>query len=72
MSLVSYHCSIPRYILKNDPEKNPTTTMFSQTLVVGCEKGPKSFFRVFYKDKTNLGFVNWLVELFVGVFQPLD
>jgi hypothetical protein len=45
--------------------------MFSQTLVVGCEKGPKSFFRVFYKDKTNLGFVNWLVELFVGVFQPL-
>jgi hypothetical protein len=46
--------------------------MFSQTLVVGCEKGPKSFFRVFYKDKTNLGFVNWLVELFVGVFQPLD
>ena len=45
--------------------------MLSQTLVVGCENGPKSFFRVFYKDKTNLGFVKRLVELFVGVFQPL-
>ena len=45
--------------------------MFSQTLIVGYEKGPKSFFRVFYKDKTNLGFVKCPVELFVGVCQPL-